>query len=47
MVKRKQHAPEFTAEVVLEAAKGEETISELARRFGVRPTMTQRWKRSA
>ena len=35
MSKRKQHHPEFTAKVALEALKGEETVSELASRFGV------------
>jgi transposase len=35
MSKRKHHHPEFKAKVALEALKGEETISELASRFGV------------
>ncbi len=35
MSKRKQHSPEFKVKVVLEALKGEETVSELASRFGV------------
>lgn len=35
MSKRKQHAPELKAKVALEALKGEETVSELASRFGV------------
>ena len=39
MSKRKQHAPDFKAKVALEAVKGGETISELASRFGVHPTM--------
>ncbi len=39
MSKRQQHAPEFKAEVALEAFKGGATVSELASRFGVHPTM--------
>lgn len=35
MSKRKQHSPEFKAKVALEALKGEETVSELASRFGI------------
>ena len=46
MSKRKQHRPEFKAKVALEALKGEETISELASRFGVHPTMIHQWKRA-
>ncbi len=46
MSKRKQHAPEFKAKVALEALKGEETVSELASRFGVHPTMINQWKRA-
>jgi len=45
MSKRKQHRPEFKAKVALEALKGEETISELASRFGIHPTMIHQWKR--
>ncbi|MCI5101155.1 transposase [Phaeobacter italicus] len=46
MSKRKQHAPEFKAKVVLEALKGEETAAELASRFGVQSTMIHQWKRA-
>ncbi len=46
MSKRKQHHPEFKAKVALEALKGEETVSELACRFGVHPTMIHQWKRA-
>jgi transposase len=33
--KRKQYPPEFKAKVALAAIKNEETISELAQRYGV------------
>jgi transposase len=44
--KRKQHSPEFKAKIAFEALKGEETVSELASRFGVHPTMIHQWKRA-
>jgi len=44
MSKRKNHSPEFKAEVALEALKGEQTLAALASRFGVHPTMIHSWK---
>lgn len=43
MTKRRQHKPEFK---VLEALKGEQTVAELASRFGVHPTMINKWKKA-
>jgi len=44
--KRKQYSPEFKAKVALAAIKNEETVAELAKRFGVHPTMINNWKRA-
>jgi transposase-like protein len=46
MSKRKQYKSEFKAKVALEALKGEQTVSELASRFGVHPTMLHQWKKA-
>ena len=45
--KRKRYAAEFKAKVALEAIKGEQTISELASRYGLHPNMITNWKRQA
>ncbi len=44
--KRKQYPPEFKAKVALAAIKNEETISELAQRYGVHTNMITTWKRA-
>lgn len=44
--KRKQYSAEFKAKVALAALSNDETVAELATRFGVHPTMINGWKRS-
>jgi transposase len=43
--KRSRYSAEFKAKVALAALRNEETISELAARFGIHPTMINNWKR--
>jgi transposase-like protein len=44
--KRNKYSADFKAKVALVALKEEETMSELAARFGVHPTMINNWKRT-
>ncbi len=43
--KRKKYSSGFKSKVALAAIKNNETVSELAARFGVHPTMIHNWKR--
>jgi len=43
--KRNQYSAEFKAKVALEALRNDQTVAELATRFGVHPTMINAWKR--
>jgi len=41
---RRNHSAEFKAKVALAAAKGEYTLSELAKQFDVHPNQITDWK---
>lgn len=47
MAKRTNHSPSFKAKVALEALRGEHTVSELAAKYQIHPTLVTRWKRQA
>lgn len=42
--KRRVRSPQFKARVALAAAKGDKTLAELARQFGIHPTQIGQWK---
>jgi len=42
---RRRHNPAFKAKVVLAALREQESVSELAQRFGVHPGQISTWKR--
>ena len=44
--KRNRYSAEFKAKVALAALRNDETMAELATRFGLHPTMINNWKRS-
>ncbi len=43
--KRKHHSAEFKAKVALAAVRGDETVAQLAARYGLHPTQINTWKR--
>jgi len=43
----RQYSPSFKAKVALAAIREEETIVELASRYGVHPTQIKKWKKTA
>lgn len=43
--KRRTHSPDFKAKVALAAIKGDETLSELARRYRINANMIVKWKK--
>ncbi len=43
--KRRNHSPDFKSKVALAAIKGDETLSELARRYQINANMIVKWKK--
>ncbi len=43
--KRRNHSPEFKAKVALAAIKGNETVSELSRRYEISGNLIVKWKK--
>ena len=43
--KRRNHSPEFKSKVALAVIKGDETLSELARRYNVNTNLIVKWKK--
>lgn len=44
--RRRKYSAEFKAKVVLEVLKEQETLSEIAGRYGIHPTQIAKWKRT-
>jgi transposase-like protein len=44
---RKQHSAKFKAQVVLEAIRGEKTLSQLGSQFKVHPIQIAKWRKAA
>ena len=42
---RRNHGSAFKAKVALEALKGEQTVTEIASKHGLHPTLVTEWKR--
>jgi putative transposase len=47
MAQRRQHTGQFKAKIVLEALKGQQTLNEIASRYGVHPVQVAQWKKQA
>jgi len=44
---RKHYSAELKAKVALEALKGQQTVNEIASRYGVHPNLVTNWKKLA
>ena len=44
---RRRHSSEFKAGIALEAVRGDVTVAEIAKKYGVHPGQVQAWKAEA
>ena len=47
MAQRRQHGADIKAKVAVAAIKGERTVNEIAKLYGVHPAMIAKWKKQA
>lgn len=47
MPMKKQHSPEFKAQIVKEILKEEKTMAQIASEYGVHPVQLSQWKKTA
>lgn len=43
--KRRNHSPEFKSKVAISAIKGDQTLSELSRQYGINSNLIVKWKK--
>ncbi len=43
--KRRNHSPDFKSKVAIAAIKGDETLSELSRRYNINANLIVKWKK--
>jgi len=43
--KRKRHSAKFKFDVAMEAAKGQETVNQIAAKYEIHPSQVSQWKR--
>jgi transposase len=43
--RRRNHSPEFKSKVALAAVKGDQTLSELSRQYGINSNLIVKWKK--
>jgi putative transposase len=44
---KKNYTPEFKSKIVMELLREEQTTSQIASKYGIHPTLLNKWKKSA